>query len=227
MSRLLPTALVLALAAGSAAAEPAPLYRSVGPDGKITFSDRRPTDAQLQTREMGKGPQYRALFSPGVRLFETPQEAAASARRFRTPPSDGLVAVPSRVGRPFPPGLTDAVLVVTGHRFFVQVLLESCARAAPAGLERYQVVVRNWRDRNADVFAKVDRITFSDFTGEQRDQLRYAAQAALQPLLPRPGAEAAETRAWCDGAATDLTRHQHELDADPRVAPALDYTVQR
>ncbi len=226
--RLSSIALAGALCAGApcafGASDGPTLYRSVGPDGKITFSDRRPTDAQLQTRELGKGPQYRALFTPGLPVFETPQAAAASARRLRTPPADGLAAPVDNSGHPFPPGLPDAILLVTAHRFFVQILLESCARAAPDGFERYQVAVRHWRDRNAEVFAKTDRIAFAEFTGEQRDQLRYAAQARLQSALPRDDADATGMRAWCEASTMDLSRRQHELEADPRVAPLLEFT---
>jgi hypothetical protein len=228
--RLLPVALAAALAAPKLAAAPAgdapppppPLYRSVGPDGKVTFSDRRSNDTQAQTRTINRGQQYRPLFTPGLPLFESPQQAAATARRLHSPPQDGLAPAPAGNGLPLAPGLADALLIVTGHRFFVQVLLESCARAAPDGYTRYQIAVSNWRERNATVFARTDRVAFSEFSGEQRDQMRYTAQARLQPLLPRADADPAERRAWCDASAIDLSRRQHELFEDPRIAPIFE-----
>ena len=52
LPRLLPAALLAALlgVAAAAARPSAQTYRIVGPDGKVTFSDRKPTDPQAARR---------------------------------------------------------------------------------------------------------------------------------------------------------------------------------
>ena len=107
------------------------------------------------------------------------------------------------------------------HQFFVQSLVETCARQRPAIAERYQASVRNWRDRNADILAKSNRITFTRFTAEQRDMLRATARARLAPLMPAPGAAEADKEQWCDRMSTDLARRQFELVGDMRIAPII------
>jgi hypothetical protein len=208
------------MAAARAADAPAgPLYRSVGPDGRITYSDRKPTDAKLQTRELGRAAPTAPLFTPGTSLFEPPRVSAPAATSSSGRFSTALAPPLSAVGKPFPTGLPDAILSVVGHQFFVQTLLESCARIGPAAMDRYQSAVRNWRDRNAEILARSNRIAFTLFSAEQRDLLRTTAQSRLQPLLAPPDATDAERLRWCDRSATDLARRQFELVGDARLAP--------
>ena len=224
LPRLLPVALIAALLSVQAAEPvgPGPTYKIVGPDGKITFSDRKPTDANVRTRELGQTV-VAPLLAPANGLFDLhPQNALPVAAR-----SNGGDAPPVDIsGKPFPPGLPDAVLDVLVHQFFVQTMVETCDRVQPAYAERYHGGVRNWRDRNSDILAKSNRILFSRFTGEQRDLLRATGRARLAQLLPPPGATQQDKMAWCDRMSTDLARRQFELVGDMRVAPVLYFDPQ-
>jgi len=220
LPRLLPVALIAALVgvrAAEPAAGPGPTYKIVGPDGKITFSDRKPTDANMHTRELGQKV-VAPLLTPSSAPFDLhPQSALPVATR-----SYGGDVPPTDIsGRPFPPGLPDAVLDVLVHQFFVQTMVETCDRVQPAYADRYQGGVRNWRDRNADILASSNHILFSRFTGEQRDLLRATGRARLAPLLAPPDATQQDKMAWCDRMSTDLVRRQFELVGDMRVAPIL------
>jgi len=81
--------------------------------------------------------------------------------------------------------------------------------------------VRNWRERNADILDRSNRISFTRFTGEQRDTLRATARQRLATVMPAPGASEAESAAWCDRMSTDLATRQFELVGDMRIAPLL------
>ena len=218
--RLLPLAMcALLLDAGAAPKEPdGPTYRIIGPDGKITFSDRKPTDPQQRARELGKtttGP----LVAPATGPFDL--RPSTTPITTRPPLGDGQTPAVDIAGRPFPPGLPDAVLTVLVHQFFVQSLVETCGRQRPAYLDRYQGGVRNWRDRNAEILDKSNRVTFARFTGEQRDALRATGRARLASVMPPPGTNDADRATWCDRMSTGLATHQFELVGDMRVAPLL------
>lgn len=221
LQRVLPL-LLLAAHAGAGVAAPVantgPTYRIVGPDGKVTFSDRMPTDPQLKTRELGK-PVVAPLLPQSNEPFDLRPATTLAPRRPAS--ADGLAPALDISGRPFPPGLPDAILDVLVHQFFVQTLVEACARENRASAERYQAGVRNWRDRNADILSKSNRISFTRFTAEQRDTLRTTGRLRLAQLVPPSNAAEADKSEWCDRMITDLARHQFELVGDLRVAPIL------
>ena len=196
---------------------PGPTYRIIGPDGKVTYSDRMPTDPQVRTRELGRTVTA-PLLAPSTAPFDLrPATAAPPPAR----PVGGDAPAVDVSGKPFPPGLPEAVLDVLVHQFFMQTLTETCDRLRPAFAERYHGGVRNWRDRNADILAKSNHISFARFTGEQRDTLRATARVRMAQLLPAADASAEDRMAWCDRMSTDLARRQFELVGDMRVAPIL------
>jgi len=213
LHRLLPAALLAALFGAQAD----PTYRIVGPDGKITFSDRKPTDPQVQARALGQKV-IAPLVAPANAPFDLrPATTAPPIAR----PAAGDVPPVDIHGKPFPPGLPEAILDVLVHQFFVQTLVETCDRVRPGLGERYRPSVFSWRERNAEILAKSNHISFTRFTGEQRDILRATSRARLETLLPPPDAAPEAKSQWCDRMATDLTRRQFELVGDMRVAPIL------
>ena len=223
LHRLLPVALCAVLTTVHAAAPlEGPTYRIVGPDGKVTYSDRKPTDPQLKARELGKVVTA-PLLAPASEPFDL--RPATTLPPARPAIAEGLAASVDISGKPFPPGLPEAVLDVLVHQFFVQTVLETCPRLRPAFTDRYQGAVRAWRDRNTDVLSKSNRITFARFTAEQRDVLRATGRARLAQLMPPPGSSDADKGSWCDRMSTDLARHQFELVGDMRVAPILYFDL--
>ncbi len=203
-------------------APPQPTYRIIGPDGKVTFSDRKPTDPQARTRELGQTVTA-PLLAPATAPFDlhpaTSMPPVARPLGGDAPPVDVS-------GKPFPPGLPEAILDVLVHQFFVQTLMETCGRVRPAFADRYQGGVRNWRDRNADILAKSNRVTFARFTAEQRDVLRATARTRLAQLLPPADAAAEDKMLWCDRTSTDLARRQFDLVGDMRVVPILYFYME-
>ncbi len=219
-------ALLLALLAGAAHAQSykppqeGPTYRAVGPDGKVTYTDRKPTDPQQRTRELGQVV-VAPLLAAGNAPFDLRPATTLPPAAPRGTANDGTTPAVDISGKPFPPGLPEAVLDVLIHQYFVQTLTETCTRQRPALSERFQAAVRNWRDRNAEILDKSNRITFARFTGEQRDTLRATARARLVQLVPSRDMPEPDKVAWCDRMGTDLARRQFELVGDLRVAPIL------
>jgi hypothetical protein len=226
LQSLLPAATLAALlGAGAVVPVAAQTYRIVGPDGKITYSDRKPTDPQMKTRQLGQTLTAPLLASGNEPFDLHPQAAGSRPARSVPAANEGLAPPVDVAGRPFAPGLPEAVFDVIVHQFFVQTLVESCSRLQPAYTERYQGAVRNWRDRNADILAKSGLIAFKRFTAEQRDTLRATARGRLQQLLPSAEASDADRNQWCARMSTDLARHQMELVGDARVAPIVDFEM--
>ena len=177
----------LLLAAPPVAAQ---TYRIVGPDGRVTFSDRKPTDAAVKASVLGK-----------------PAPATAATN--------------------LPPGLWDASLGVLGRESLVQSVWDTCTRLIPRSYDRYDDALRAWRKHNAAVVAKTDRILFSAFTSEQRDQIHAAALARLEAqMAPVAKADQAAKLQWCEQWAKDLNAGAPELATDTALAgPIMAYTL--
>ncbi len=221
LQRVLPIlSLAALLGAGAVVPVAAQTYRIVGPDGKVTYSDRKPTDPQLKTRELGKLV-VAPLLPQGNEPFDL--RPATTLPPPRPANTEGLAPTVDISGRPFPAGLPDAILDVVIHQFFVQTLVENCSRIRPAFADRYQAGVRNWRDRNAEILSRSNLITFTRFTAEQRDTLRATGRMRLAQLMPPPNAAAADKDQWCDRMNTDLARRQFELVGDLRVTPIVAF----
>ena len=206
LRRLLPAALLAALMGAPLAAPlpDGPTYRIVGPDGKVTFSDRKPTDPGLHTRELGQTITA-PLLTPSSQPFDL-RPATTLAPAARAAPGEGLTPAVDVSGKPFPPGLPDAILDVVVHQFFVQTLVETCSRLRPptpsatraACATGATATPRSWPGATASRFAR--------FTGEQRDTLRATARSRLAQLVPMAGSADADRMAWCDRMSTDLAR---------------------
>jgi hypothetical protein len=221
--RSLPLVLCAVLLGPDPAGAQTTTYRSVGPDGRIIFSDRKPTDPQLRTREIGKTA-YAPLLTPTGEPFDL-HPMATPPHAPRPAATDGLAPPVDASGRPFPPGLPDAILDVLVHQFFAQSLVETCGRVRPDFLERYQAGVYNWRQRNSAILDKSNHVSFTRFSADQRDTLRTTGRARLAALMPADNASTADRMAWCDRMSTDLARRQFELVGDARVAPLMAYAA--
>jgi hypothetical protein len=237
----LASSIAAVLAAAVAGPVVAQTYRIVGPDGRVTFSDRRPTDPQMQTTELGHAPPPAPLFAPGAAAPESngglaASSATAGGKRAKhaiagpgpapaTPPP--AAAPTAAAGVPFPPGLPDAVLGVIGREDLVQTVWDVCTRNLPTSFARYDDAVRTWRQRNAPMISKTDRILFGAFTPEQRTLVHSTAQTRLQTVMaPVSTATFAQKITWCDKWADDLAAGTFDMAGDAKLSgPIMAFTV--
>jgi len=231
-SSTLPPALVAAmLLAGAEVPVAAQTYKIVGPDGRITYSDRKPTDPKMQSLQLGHEPPPAPLFTPGALSFEpqTPATVAAAAAARRAQPAPAFPRRPpvGATGVPFPPGLTDAVLNVIGRRELVQAITELCTHNPPASPLRYENELRDWKKRNAPLVGKSERIVFGLFTTEQRELLRATVQSQLQDYLAATTALPVPARiAWCDRSADNRAKGGRDaINASPLSGPVMNFPL--
>ncbi len=166
-------AVVMTLAAAGAQAQA--VYRAVGPDGKIVFSDHPPVNGNANVSVTGKPiaqqpqrPASGALLPSGLRANspEAARAAAAAAAvaaaeddrksgpRRNLPvgePPQGTVYVPPPAAAtgssPPDPALGKAVYLALITESLVTQMEDICLRAAPASKLRY-AVADSWKQRN-------------------------------------------------------------------------------
>ena len=224
--RLLPLALLAAtLAAGAAQPlPPGPTYRIVGPDGKVTFSDRqahRPAAEDARARQDLTAP----LLSSGSEPFDLHPSTTMPPPPGRR---GGMTPAVDVGGRPFPPGLPDAVLDVLVHQFFVQIaggdLRPPAARRSPNAT---RAACATGATATPTSSAKSNRITFARFTGraarhDPRLGPRASRSSAARPGQQRRGQGAVvRPHEQRPRAPAVRARGRHARRADPVLRPAL------
>ena len=188
------------------------MYKVVGADGKITFSDR----PALQ-----KEGKVSVMHSYTLRPYVTPQtaaelSAAASARRVAAAKS--AVEVPGAVQEA--PVLTqeveDAVVTVMGQVEFSRRFYNFC-NSSLAGAKAFSTAAHAWKDRNAGPIAHQNRLIMEVVSPAKRDEL----QGKVAGMLDEEGRKIAarspkERQAWCAGAVAELNSGKADI-----VQPAM------
>jgi hypothetical protein len=171
------------------------MYKVVGPDGKVTFSDRPP--AQL----VGKVSVMRA--STLRPLAEPPTPAKAPARPAGVPAAAPAAAVMT-------PEIEAAMLFVMEQVEYTRRFYGFCSKS-------FSVAARSWKQRNAAPIAHQNRLLMEVVSPSKRDELLGKVSALLadesgKMATRTPG----ERQAWCADAVAELDSGKSDI-----VQPAM------
>ena len=233
LNRALPTLLAAALniVAGAALAQPpqAPqslVYKIVGPDGKITYSDRPPTDSGQRASVVNRTAASGAIVMPPPITAITPWNSlSGDARRGIVPalPLGETSASPSVVTYL----LADALSTVFARAELVETMRDICVRNAPSAFSAYDEAARRWKERNAPVVAQADRVLQGAFDGPQRAKLQATAHTRLAGILaPLASSSQAGKTLWCDASADALAKGSLDMQGANSVAgPVMNFVL--
>lgn len=197
-----------------------PIYKSIGPDGKVIYSDKPPMNSDAKHSVMGKSAPPSQTTSSAEASSSSAGKAeshgpnfanAKKATRVKTSNADSSAQVEAD------PALEKAVLGVMGLENLVEQTGTICARTLPTSLKKYQGAVDSWKQRNADILDKQKKILKEMFNQSEQLTLHTGAraknQAVLEQILNAPFASRVK---WCDqstdeinGSATDLAGKPH------------------
>jgi len=223
----LPCALAIAVAIalampGDARAQ---LYRQVGPDGKVTFTDKPPAGVTPVPRPAAAAP---AAPAPAASRAPAPATAAAPAsvpaRRWPPPPGDLRANPPlptaSQLVAQAQKGVQEAdlegsVSAQLGYEAMILKFRETCGRTSSPDTVRYSEALQGWRQRNSAVMKNVTEVLSSRYTPQKQAELRTMAQARTRAQL-KPLAKADEERRvrWCNDTATSLASGGMDLTTE-------------
>ncbi len=225
-------ALTLALAALSGVAAvaqqpggpPGVVYKIVGPDGKITFSDRPPSDTTQRASIVNRAAASGAVVMPPPVTAITPWASlSADARRGLVPavPLGETASSPSVVTV----SLVDSITTVLARAELVQTMRTICVRAAPSAYSAYDEAARRWQDRNAPVVAQADRVLQSAFDGARRAKLQANAHTRLANILAPLASASQDARImWCDASTETIGKGGLDMQGAGGVAaPVMNY----
>jgi hypothetical protein len=211
---------ILLLAASTAAA-PQKIYRSVGPDGKVLFSDK--PDAG----------------SNAAMVTTAPASAAARATGSQSPPvrpgpdtrqKQGYLAPPGPNGAPRggpPPAVFESALpgltTLGSTQLHVDLFEDVCGSGVPESARKYRRAAGTWRDRHTALLDKYNTFILS-LSPDQHRRLateNLAIAARPNPRQPAVGADQGQLRRRCDETADEIMAGRLDRFRDASVIDAV------
>lgn len=166
------------------------VYKSVGPDGKITFTDRPPA-----------GQEQPAPPATAAAPAAAPAPAAPGA------PSAGAAAVPA-----LDPTLEKAVVVLAGFESIVSEYADLCVKTLPTSFKKYQGAADDWRQRHGTLLSRQAAVMRDHLSPAQRTALRSATQLKTRGMMaPVHAASAAARIKWCDDNTLEVSGGKVDL----------------
>ncbi|MFP5430501.1 MAG: hypothetical protein ACLGHE_05915 [Gammaproteobacteria bacterium] len=211
---LLSAALLLATPAAMAQA----IYKVVGPDGKVTFSDR-PADGDARKVDVLVPPAPReeatgaaSTVSPAARAAEAYRAKRAAAAV--TPPATPAPAAMS-------PELAQAIVGAMGLEDLVAQSERLCIQTLPTSFKRYNAAASDWGRRNLPALART-RSLVQTMTSDQRVGLTALVKQQTASALAVVEKASMHARIkWCDQSVGEINEGKLDVANKPAVWGAL------
>jgi hypothetical protein len=188
-----------------AGASAAGVYKIIGPDGKVSFSDKPPADAattdkldvvRTPTEPLSARAANDASVVSAPEVKATQKNAAKQAvavdesqRRFAT------AADPD-------PATEKAIIGVLGYEDLVRQTETLCVHTLPTSYERYSGAADGWRSRNAALVAQAHQVLAEQYSSPQRQTIESGIRAKNNAsLMPVTSAPTASKINWCDSSS--------------------------
>jgi hypothetical protein len=188
------------------------MYKVVGADGKITFSDRPALHKEAKVSVMQS-----YTLRPYV-TAQTAAEMAAAATARRAAAAKSAASAPGTVEEA--PVLTqevsDAVVTVMGQVEFARRFYNSC-NGNLAGAKAFSTAARAWKERNAAAIAHQNRLIMEVVSPSKRDELQEKVAGMLEQENRKVVSQnPKERQAWCAGVVAELNSGKADI-----VQPAM------
>lgn len=180
------------------------MYKTVGPDGKIMFSDKPPIHEAAKLSVMRGNT---------LRPIETARQSSASAA---TPVKrDTRIAAPSPV---IPPEVETAMLTVMGMVTLERKFEHFCANNSSAA-KAFAEATSGWRQRNAAYVDRQKRLLMEVMSPHKRAELLERDAQSLRQSLAKVQSRPAGARIeWCEATAAQLNGGKGDLDVPAMLA---------
>lgn len=213
-SRLLLTTLLL-LPAPFAMAQA--IYKVVGPDGKVTFSDK-PDGEGAQAVDVKVPPSSRQSAAVDEAPAYSPAERAAEAYRAKR----AAAAAPARTTMPAPPqkatiqsDLLKAIMNTMALEDLVSQSERLCLQTLPTSFKRYSGATEGWGKRNEPALARYRKV-LQTLTYDQRNKMtELVKQQTASVLTVVEKAPTYSRIKWCDQSVDELNQGKLDIARKP------------
>jgi Domain of unknown function (DUF4124) len=230
------------LAIGASAAIAQQVYRSVGPDGKVVYSDKPIVAIDSKAGHLDSATQYAksgARFDTKTAWYLPPAGSSnvfanATAERvaqlyraqgFASEARNQNYGDPKRDNvqkKIVDHDLEKSVFAVLGYEDMVQQTTAVCAKIQPEENKKHDAVLTNWTQRNTAVLTHNKRVLAEAFGSSQRlfmaENTKALNQTNIDQILKSP--ESARVK-WCEQTALEVNRGDSDFKNKPAMTAAL------
>lgn len=201
--------LILLSAAAASGADAQQLYKQVGPDGKVTFTDRQPS---------GNG-KVSVMRSNVLRPLE-PDAPPASKITVNPKSGDGPAFAPNGSRAELEEAVSAVMLLSEVARKF-----DPICSPTPQAAKEYSVAVNAWRMRNSNFLQLHTRILMQVIDPTRRAQMQGKIGGRVDEALAEVTRLNPAWRAkWCDKSILDMTSGSNDIANNAAVAvPLITY----
>lgn len=193
------------------------IYKVVGPDGKVTFSDK-PDGAGAQAVDVKVPPSSRQSAAVDEAPVESPAERAAEAYRAKR----AAAAAPARTTIPATPqtatiqsDLLKAIMNTMALEDLVSQSERVCLQTLPTSFKRYSGATEGWGKRNEPALARYRKV-LQTLTYDQRNKLtELVKQQTASVLTVVEKAPMYSRIKWCDKSMDELDQGKLDIARKP------------
>lgn len=217
------------------------VYRSVGPDGKVIYSDKPIVALDSKAGHLDSATQYAksgAKFDTKTAWYQPPSGSSsvfASATAERVANLYRAQGFSENRGQSYGDpkranaqkkivdhDLEKSVFAVLGYEDMVQQTTAACAKVQAGESKKHVAALTNWMQRNSAVLTQNKRVLAEAFGTSQRvfmeENTRASNQASIEPILKSPQAMQEK---WCEQTALEINRGDSDFKNKTTMTTAL------
>lgn len=203
--------LILLSAAAASGVDAQQLYKQVGPDGKVTFSDRQP----------GGSGKVSVMKSNVLRPLDAEPPAASQMMvNPKATGADGKVFVPTGTMAELEDAVSSVMVLSEVAKKF-----EPICSPTPQAAKQYSIAVNGWRKRNANFIEQQTRILMEVIDPTKRNLMQNKVGTRVdEALLEVMRLNPAWRGKWCNKAVLEMTSGSNDIANNAPVAiPLITY----
>lgn len=212
--------LTLLLCLGGAAHAQRTIYKSVGPDGSITFTDRPPPGQQPPA---AKAP---LVITPAPAASGA-QSAGSTAKKATRKAAEPPAAAASAPTPQLDPAMEKAALALLSLESIISEFVELCTATLPTSSKTYLGAADQWRQRHSGLMARQQAVLRDHFSPAEQAGVRSGAKNKTRGMMaPVFAAATARKIKWCDDNAVEIATGKVDLSA-PNASQLMAYQGRR
>lgn len=183
------------------------VYKTVGPDGKVIYTDTPPGGERAYSSPKAPAPSAKAPTGPSARASDAgvPERAAYSKKAGRAEPAGAAPAPAASPNAQESKALERAVIGVLGLEDLVLRTEKLCNQTLPTSMGKYSGAVDGWKQRNGGAASKARTVLADAFTSAERQLIETGLRFRNESTLTQVAQASAHQRIqWCDQSAGEI-----------------------